>query len=360
MIHSYLNCLNTLCENKFFTGVVYTDQGEVQEVSLFQIFFEKIKGLFGYEDHSNQKIVAYHAMTFLCAGIEKGFLGENEQVLKVVQFVKRVGLVAENTDSTSIEDLVSEIAQNLFLKGLIRERMEGASLQNLLESYRVSLSPELKQEFSCPSADLDPIFPVQLETISDTVSIEIEEKEDRPPIEEIALTSSWNWKTAKKVVLIASAVLLLAGLASYVLNPVATEEEIYKALNPICQKAVEDYCVCNRGFGTVCAVETGPCLKDYLDPKWTPSVYLEDDLNFLCPVYVLSKNCSALIAPLSGLKEPNRFYGNFEPIRPKTEWLMQMPSYIVRGFKQFLAVQGDSFERFRFKSHIRCSETSVI
>lgn len=171
----------------------------------------------------------------------------------------------------------------------------------------------------------------------------VKKKELPPP------PPSINWSRVAKIALIGAGAIAIGVAAYHLYNdlPKLNNDELIRALRPICRDAVKNYC------------KIGPdgkeaCLKDYLVENWTPFVSMEYNQYILCPVDIKSTNCSALVGQPSvdnWLKDTNPFVfiKNYETISAKIP--DHFSTIFRRAIERFHAIKPGTIG---FKSHIYC------
>ena len=57
--------IQKLSSQSAFYGLTYTEKGGLQNSFFTEIFLENCKGFFGYTNHANPKLIAFHALRLL-------------------------------------------------------------------------------------------------------------------------------------------------------------------------------------------------------------------------------------------------------------------------------------------------------
>lgn len=317
-----MNKIENLLTSSILYPIIATPEG-LEKTFILNYLFEALKGFFGYANQADLKSISFHSLRLL-KEVEKSSI--KDEAAKIVKFATHMGLLPSKQELSSEEMIARAIGAHLKLSPLEN------SFEKISECYEQSLRP-LNQFQETPDLAKIPV-----------VVLNGAEK---------AVDSSWKWKLALGVTLATSAIFLMwssskAGiveapqLLSNLSLPEGFPEDFSETLSPICERSVKAYC--SKASGSF------KCLKEYLDPTWTPKVtYSKNDIYPVCMVELAADRCKEVI-------KPGLFSSNFERITALFENNESTSRAVHWATNELPGLLGAKVPKLWFKTILHCPD----
>lgn len=120
--------LRILAQPKFGRCLLVGSNGKIQETNFLWALFEKLKGLFGGCNHTNQSLVEFSVIHFFVQGIKNGWL-KKEDLERVNSLARRAGLTSFGAEADgkhkelhTLVQLIKRVVNGEGQKRLIHKR----------------------------------------------------------------------------------------------------------------------------------------------------------------------------------------------------------------------------------------------